>query len=226
MKRLSVIAAVAAAAALPAAAAGGAIAPADSVSTAVGTVLGNYIRGSVDQLATLGVQIDPDVFVATMARMLRGEDTGFTVDSANDWIDRYIRATRPDDLPDAYTPESQAEFLARMAATPGAVTTPSGLVFIVEQEGEGPMPSATDRVEVKYRGQFYDGTVFDATGSPITFGVTEVAPGFSEGLRMMRPGGRYRIIMPASLAYGPEGITGAIPGNAALDFTVELIKIN
>lgn len=226
MKRLSVIAALAAAAAMPAAAGEPDIAPADSVSTAVGTVLGDYIRHSVDQLASLGVKVDTDVFIRAMDSMLRNRPTGFTVDDANQWLDSYIRSTRPDDLPEAYTPESQAAFVAEAAATPAAVTTPSGLVFIVEREGEGPMPAATDKVEVMYTGRFYDGTVFDATGSPITFGVTEVTPGFSEGLRMMRPGGRYRLVMPASLAYGTEGIPGAIPGNAALDFTVDLIKIN
>ncbi len=52
-----------------------------------------------------------------------------------------------------------------------------------------------------------------------------MTPGFSEGLKLMKPGGRYRIVMPASLGYGPDGIPGAIPGNAALDFTVELISI-
>ncbi len=87
------------------------------------------------------------------------------------------------------------------------------------------MPADTDRVQLMYTGRFYDGTVFDATGSPISFGVNEVTPGFSEGLKLMKPGGRYRIVMPASLGYGPDGIPGAIPGNAALDFTVELISI-
>ena len=65
----------------------------------------------------------------------------------------------------------------------------------------------------------------DATGRPVRFKVNELTPGFSEGLLLMQPGGRYRIAMPASLGYGPEGITGAVPGNAALDFTVELIDV-
>lgn len=202
-----------------------AVAPGDSLSVAIGTVLGDYIRNSVDHLTALGAPVDNKVFVATMARMLDGDFTGFTVDQANSFIDKYMYATRPDDLPDAFTPESQQAFLDETGALEGAVTTQSGLVFIVVQEGEGAMPTDADQVKLKYRGQFYNGTVFDATGSPIEFKVTDVAPGFSEGLKMMKPGGTYRIVMPASLAYGPEGIPGAIPGNAALDFTVELIDI-
>ena len=202
-----------------------AIAPQDSLSVAIGTVLGDYIRNSVDHLTSLGAPVDNKVFIATMAKVLDGDPTGFTIDQANAWIDKYMYATRPADLPDAYSPESQEEFLKQTAALPGAVTTPSGLVFIVEQEGEGAMPTDDNRVKLKYKGQFYDGTVFDATGSPIEFKVTDVTPGFSEGLKMMKPSGRYRIVMPASLAYGPEGIPGAIPGNAALDFTVDLIGI-
>ncbi len=197
----------------------------DSLSVAVGTMIGSYVRNSVNRLASLGAVVDTDKFIATMARMLKDEPTGMTEQQANSFMDRYMAATRPDSLPDSYTLQSQDEFLKQTGSAEGAVTTASGLVFIVEQEGEGPMPTDADKVKIKYTGRFYDGTLFDATGSPITFGVTEVAPGFSEGLKMMKPGGRYRIVMPASLAYGEKGIPGAIPGNAALDFTVELIEI-
>ncbi len=76
-----------------------------------------------------------------------------------------------------------------------------------------------------YTGRFYDGVEFDRTDSPVTFAVADLTPGFSIGLTMMRPGGRYRLAIPSSLAYGPQGIPGAIPGNAALDFTVDLIRI-
>lgn len=119
------------------------VAPTDSLSVAVGTVLGDYIRGSVSQLASLGAVVDLDRFSATMDKMLRGEPSGMTVEQANAFIDAFMRATRPDDLPDAFTPESQQAFLDSVAALPGAVRTPSGLVMIVEKEGEGPFPADT-----------------------------------------------------------------------------------
>ncbi|MBO5268078.1 MAG: FKBP-type peptidyl-prolyl cis-trans isomerase [Muribaculaceae bacterium] len=201
------------------------IAPSDTLSTAVGTVLGNYIRGSLDQLVTLGVPVDNDVFIATLAQVVKGQPTGLSAEEADKWIDRYISATRPGDLPDSFTPESQQAFLDSVASLPGAVRRPSGLVFIEEKPGSGDKPTADDTVEVKYTLRFSDGTVADATGRPVRFKVNELTPGFSEGLLLMQPGGRYRIAMPASLGYGPEGITGAVPGNAALDFTVELIDV-
>lgn len=214
--------------------AAGAIAPAagaqtvaqtDTLSTAVGTVLGNYIRGSLDQLVTLGVPVDNDVFIATLARVVKGEDTGLTPEQADEWIDRYISSTRPADLPDSFTPESQQAFLDGLASQPGAVRSPSGLIFIEEQAGTGRRPGPDDTVELKYTLRFSNGTVADAISRPVKFKVNELTPGFTEGLQLMQPGGRYRIAMPASLGYGTEGITGAVPGNAALDFTVELIDI-
>jgi len=201
------------------------IAPSDSLSTAVGTVLGMHIRGSLDQLASLGVPIDYAVFIATLTKAVNGQPTGFDAAKADEWIDRYISATRPDELPDSFTPESQQAFLDDLASQPGAIRHPSGLVFIEEKKGSGDNPGPDDTVELKYTLRFADGTIADATGNPIRFKTSELTPGFAEGLLMMQPGGRYRIAMPASLGYGKEGITGAVPGNAALDFTVELIDI-
>lgn len=199
--------------------------PADSLSMAVGTAFGHDIAVSLQRLRSLGVAVDVGVFLKTVEAELKGETTAFTVDQANAWLDRYIAATRPDELPDALSVESQQAFVDSIAALPGAVRFPDGLVMIVELEGEGAMPSDSDIVRVMYTGRFFDGVEFDATTSPIEFKVTDVTPGFSEGLRHMKPGGRYRLVMPSHIAYGPEGIPGAIPGNAALDFTVDLVSI-
>ncbi|MDE6300654.1 MAG: FKBP-type peptidyl-prolyl cis-trans isomerase [Muribaculaceae bacterium] len=201
--------------------------PADSLSVALGTVIGEQLRQRVDQLASIVGPFDTDVFVATVSEVLHARPTAFTPEEADAWIDAYVARTRPaDELPDTFTPESQKAYLDSLAAVPGAVTTPSGLVFIVDLEGEGAMPGPNDKVSVMYSGRLSDGRLFDATGSPIQFGVSELTPGFAEALQMMRPGGRYHIAIPASGAYGSEGIPGIIPGNAALDFTVELIKVN
>jgi len=197
----------------------------DSLSRAVATVLGSYIKGSVENLEHLGGKVDTDVFVETLGRVLRDQPTGFDINNANAYIERYIESRRPAPAPDTLSVASQTEFLDSVARTPGAVVTPSGLVFIVLTEGEGEHPVDGDKVSVMYTGQFFDGIEFDHTDRPITFGVREVTEGFSEGLKLMRPGGRYRLVMPASLGYGTAGIPGVIPGNAALDFTVDLIEI-
>lgn len=202
-------------------------APTDTVAEAVGTVFGTYVRGSLDNLLSLGVEVDHAAFMRALDAAVQGRRGMFDAADANAYLTRYIDSLRPATARvDTLSVESQKAFVDSVAALPGAVTTPSGLVFIVEREGEGAMPVDSDTVEVTYEGRFFDGVRFDATDRPVAFNVRDLTPGFSEGLKLMRPGGRYRLVFPAALGYGEQGIPGAIPGNAALDFTVDLISIN
>ncbi len=194
----------------------------DSLSTAVGTYLGSVINSEVARLTQRGFDVDVNVIVDAIGKTLRGENTGFDLQSADRYISSYFESRRPEHP--VLSAEAEQAFVDSVGSLAGAVTTPSGLVFIVEVEGEGAMPTDSDVVSVLYTGKFSDGTVFDTTDSPISFAVSDVTPGFSEGLKMMKAGGRYRIVMPASLGYGADGIPGAVPGNAALDFTVELVS--
>jgi FKBP-type peptidyl-prolyl cis-trans isomerase len=120
-----------------------------------------------------------------------------------------------------------AEYVIDAAAEDGAVQTASGLVYVELVAGEGAAPAATDTVTVHYEGRFIDGRVFDSSikrGEPATFTVSQVIPGWIEGLQMMKPGGKARLVVPGMLAYGPKGY-GNIPPNATLIFEVELLKI-
>ena len=201
------------------------VAVTDSVSTAVGTVLGENVVRSLQQLQRMGVPADRQKVVETIMTYVTGLPTGLDPMQANVFIDNYI-ASHAKNVSDTVSVESQEGFLSNLAATDGAVRTPSGLVFIVEQEGEGVFPTPEDVVTVDYVGRFSDGTVFDQTeGRAVDFPISAVVPGFAEGLQMMKPGGRYRIAFPASLGYGAQGIPGAIPGNAAIDFTVTLHSV-
>jgi hypothetical protein len=109
------------------------------------------------------------------------------------------------------------------------VTTPSGLRYKIMEAGEGPNPTDNDVVLVSYKGMLKDGTVFDQNPQA-GFPVTGVVPGFSEGLKIMQRGGKYRLWIPAALGYGPEDQrnpqTGevAIPGGSELTFDVELLE--
>ncbi|MDE6581168.1 MAG: FKBP-type peptidyl-prolyl cis-trans isomerase [Duncaniella sp.] len=106
--------------------------------------------------------------------------------------------------------------------------TPSGLQYEVLAEGDGPKPTAQDRVEVHYTGKLIDGTVFDSSverGTPATFGVTQVIPGWVEALQMMPEGSKWRLFIPSQLAYGPQGAGGVIGPNSTLIFDVELLKV-
>lgn len=224
MIRKFFLAMVAALAVAPAISAQDVAAGTDTLSVSVGTVLGSYIKGSIDNLRSLGADVDSRTFVETVYKVLQGEDTGMTPGAANAYIENYIMSQAA--AADTFSIESQQQFIDSVAALPGATVTPSGLVFIEEIPGAGAIPTATDDVSVMYIGRFFDGEVFDMTEAPIDFNVAQVTKGFSEGLQMMKAGGKYRIVMPADLGYGAEGIPGAIPGNAALDFTVDLISIN
>ncbi|MDE5744593.1 MAG: FKBP-type peptidyl-prolyl cis-trans isomerase [Paramuribaculum sp.] len=121
-----------------------------------------------------------------------------------------------------------AEFVAaQVKADPSIKTTESGLAYKVNQAGTGATPTETSKVTVHYTGKLIDGTVFDSSverGEPATFGVTEVVPGFGEGLKLMNKGAKYTLYIPANLAYG-NNAAGSIPPGSTLIFDVEVLDI-
>ncbi|MDF2495020.1 FKBP-type peptidyl-prolyl cis-trans isomerase [Sphingomonas sp.] len=114
------------------------------------------------------------------------------------------------------------DFLTRNARAKGVVTTPSGLQYQVIEPGSGPKPTDTDVALVMYEGKLLDGTTFDKSQQPTPFPVTGVVPGFSEGLKLMPKGAKYRFWIKPELGYGAE-TKGPIPGNSTLVFDVELL---
>lgn len=119
-------------------------------------------------------------------------------------------------------------FLAENAKREGVKVTPSGLQYEVLEEGTGEKPTKQSTVVTHYHGTFIDGTVFDSSverGEPATFGVTQVISGWTEALQMMNTGAKWRIALPAELAYGDAGAPPAIPGGAALVFEIHLVNI-
>jgi len=124
--------------------------------------------------------------------------------------------------------QASAEYLERMASEPGAVRTDSGLVFIDITPGTGPSPTIDDTVRVHYHGTLPNGAVFDSSmdrGVPATLVLGQVIDCWSEGLQLMKVGGRSRFSCPASIAYGNRGMPPRIPPGAALTFEVELLGI-
>jgi FKBP-type peptidyl-prolyl cis-trans isomerase FkpA len=118
-------------------------------------------------------------------------------------------------------------FAEKAAAEKGATKTPSGLVFIEVAPGTGDAPKASDTVKVHYTGKLIDGTVFDSSvqrGEPATFPLSGVIKCWTEGLQMMKVGGKAKLVCPSDIAYG-DGGRPPIPPGATLVFEVELLDI-
>ena len=124
--------------------------------------------------------------------------------------------------------EEGEKYLVENAKKEGIITTESGLQYKVLKEGTGKQPKATDKVRCHYEGFLIDGTVFDSSvqrGEPAVFPLDGVIVGWTEGLQLMREGGKYRFFIPYKLGYGESGAGQSIPPFATLVFDVELIEV-
>ena len=116
-------------------------------------------------------------------------------------------------------------FIEAKAKEDNVVKTASGLLYEVVKLGNGgPKPTASSNVEVRYRGELIDGTVFDESEDPISLNLSQVIPGWTEGVQLMSVGDKYRFYIPQELAYGSQG-QGSIKPYSALIFEVELVSI-
>ena len=119
-------------------------------------------------------------------------------------------------------------FLKANKEKDGVVSLPSGLQYKVMTEGTGPSPVSTDTVSVHYHGTVIDGRVFDSSverGQPATFPLNRVIRGWTEGLQLMKVGGKWTFYIPSEMAYGPQRRSAAIGPNSTLIFEVELLSI-
>ncbi len=126
------------------------------------------------------------------------------------------------------TPEKNSSYLSENAKKTGVETTKTGLQFRVLTPGKGKKPGPTSQVTVHYTGALINGKVFDSSvkrGEPITFGLNQVIPGWTEGLQLMSEGEKAELVIPQELGYGARGSSGAIPPYQTLVFQVELIKV-
>jgi FKBP-type peptidyl-prolyl cis-trans isomerase FklB len=124
--------------------------------------------------------------------------------------------------------EKGDKYRAENAKKSGVNVLESGLQYEVLKPGEGDSPKTEDRVEVHYKGTLIDGTEFDssyARGAPIQFNLKGVVPGFKEAIEHMKPGGKWRVVMPPELAYGAKGAGKKIGPNETLIFEIEYLGL-
>ncbi len=197
----------------------------ERASYALGLMMGKDMKGQM-------VDIDPDLLAKGMKDALSGKPN-MTEDQCKEAIMELQKSvmaqqeSRAKELGAKNLVEGKA-FLAKHAKEPGVKTTASGLQFRVIKEGSGASPTLNDLVTVNYRGTLIDGTEFDSSakhGKPATFAVRSIIPGWKEGLQMMKPGGKYELVVPANLAYGEAGAGDKIGPNAVLVFEVELLSV-
>jgi FKBP-type peptidyl-prolyl cis-trans isomerase FkpA len=118
-------------------------------------------------------------------------------------------------------------YLDKAATQPGAVKSPSGLIYRELRPGTGASPKASDTVKVNYRGTLVDGTEFDSSykrNEPATFPLSNVIRCWTEGVQKMKVGGKAELVCPSDIAYGDRGNQG-IPGGATLIFEIELLEV-
>ena len=120
------------------------------------------------------------------------------------------------------------EYLAANKGKQGVTTLPSGLQYSVIREGSGKKPKSTDEVEVHYHGTLINGTVFDSSinrGEPVDLPGQRRHPGWTEVLQLMKEGSKWRVVIPAHLAYKQRGAPPKIGPNETLIFEIELLKV-
>ncbi len=199
--------------------------PEQKLSYAIGTEIGGNLKRQ-------GVDIDPKAFAAGLAdamagklRLSEAEIKSALTDARSQLIAKQQAKQQVDAAANAKAGDA---FLAANAKKEGVKTTASGLEYKVLKSGSGRTPGPKDTVKVHYEGTLIDGTVFDssiARGTPVTFQVDGVIPGWTEALQLMKEGDKFQLVIPPKLAYGAAGAGDKIGPNEVLIFDVELIDI-
>jgi FKBP-type peptidyl-prolyl cis-trans isomerase FkpA len=189
------------------------------ISYAFGVVLGSDLKQT-------GLRFDYDALMRGLIASAEGMETNIALQDAISKIQiayTEVMAAKAEE-----NRQQETRFLEENGQKPGVITTASGLQYEVIKEGTGSRPSSSDRILVNYEGALLDGTVFDssyANGEPLEMTLTNVIPGWAEGVQLMRVGGSYRLFIPSALAYGEQGAGNFIPPNSLLVFKVELLSI-
>lgn len=125
--------------------------------------------------------------------------------------------------------EEGDKYRADFAKDKDVKTTKSGLLYKIENAGKGEAIKATDTVKVHYTGKLPNGKVFDSSverGQPVEFQLNQVIPGWTEGLQLVKKGGKIQLVIPPVLGYGKQGAGASIPPNSTLIFDVEVLDVN
>lgn len=177
-------------------------------------------------------RLEMDAFRRGVEDAMAGEDPAIPQEEIQAAVQAFSQSIQEEEEErrSAAAEENQREgqaYLEENAARDEVTTTESGLQYEVLEEGDGPSPESGDQVTIHYTGTLLDGTEFDSSrdGEPATFDVDQVIPGFSEGIKLMDVGSKYRFVIPGELGYGDQGAGQQIGPNETLIFEVELLGV-
>jgi FKBP-type peptidyl-prolyl cis-trans isomerase FklB len=199
----------------------------DRISYSIGMDIGNNFKKQ-------SLDIDPDILTKGIKDALSGSKPLMTEQETIETMTnlrKEVMAKQAEMMKEAGTQNKVKgdKFLAENKKKDGVITLSSGLQYKIINKGSGDSPKLTDEVSVNYRGTLIDGTEFDSSyrrGKPATFKVNAVISGWTEALQIMKPGSKWQLYIPSSLAYGERGAGRDIGPNAALIFDVELLSVN
>ena len=190
----------------------------EKASYALGMNMGKTLRQR-------NADIDPELYLKAMKEAMAGGKLLMTDEQVRETLTAYQGELQSRSL--EKNKKEGATFLTENKTKPGVLTTASGLQYKIDTKGAGKTPTTNDSVVCHYRGTLINGDEFDSSykrGEPATFPVTGVIKGWTEALQMMPIGSKWKLFIPAELAYGERG--GArVPPNATLLFDIELVGI-
>ncbi len=197
--------------------------------------LGNKIGSSLNEQKTSGLmgdstlKVDVDLIKQGLINGLKGSEIQMTSKEAQTYLQKTMEVLQAKKMEVTFGPNRAAgeQFLAVNGKKAGVITTASGLQYEIIVNGNGPLPVDTNNVKVNYHGTLVDGTVFDSSierKEPVVFPVNQVIPGWTEALKLMPVGSKFKLYVPQQLAYGSKD-QGAIKPFSMLIFEVELLSI-
>ncbi|TYK65271.1 FKBP-type peptidyl-prolyl cis-trans isomerase [Colwellia echini] len=201
-------------------------------SYGLGASIGMYMQRNLEEHDKLGLSLDKSLIISGFVDSIEGKSVieKEEIQALLQNLDASMKEKQQAALV-AASEASLAEgvaFLAENAKKDGVMVTDSGIQYEVITEGEGAKPSAEDTVTVHYKGTFLNGETFDSSydrNEPAVFPLNRVIQGWTEGVQLMPVGSKYKFTIPSELAYGPNGNPPRIPGNAVLQFEIELLDI-
>lgn len=197
----------------------------DSVSYAIGVLVGANNKKQLES-APGSSDMSMEIMAAAFRSASLEEEVQITEEEANALVQKFFQQASEREAQTNL--EEGNKFLEENKKREGVTTTESGLQYEVITEGTGAKPTADDQVRVNYHGTLIDGTVFDSSvdrGEPAVFGVGQVIPGWTEALKLMPVGSKWKVYLPSDIAYGERGAGGKIGPNSTLIFEVELLEI-